>query len=149
VVQFVAQAQPFLGGVEVNFEELDEDIQLPSGTFAEWSAVFQNVFANAANAMIDKKTRKISISSDRRRSTNSILIHDTGTGVDLKEAEKLFEPFERRIKISRERRSLSIGGSGLGLTIIRMIARNLGFAIAFAKPQRGFSTCLKIEWQER
>ncbi len=149
IEQFVAQAQPFLGGIEISLDQIDDELLLPAGTFAEWSALFQNAFANAANAMIDKKVRRISVSSRVSGNHGLILVQDTGSGVDLDEAEKLFEPFERRIKISKERKALSIGGSGLGLTIVRLIARNLGFSVSFVKPQANYATCLKIEWQER
>ncbi|RTE93074.1 ATP-binding protein [Bradyrhizobium sp. LVM 105] len=148
VEQFVAQAEPFLGGIEVNFEAIDDELKLPAGTFADWSAVFQNALANAANAMIDKRVRKIGISSEQSGGRAFILIQDTGSGVDLQDSEKLFEPFARKTVISQERRSLSIGGTGLGLTIVRMISKNLGFDVSFVKPGRAFATCLKIAWQE-
>jgi signal transduction histidine kinase len=149
IQQFAIQAQPFLAGVEIKVDGLNDDLKLPRGTFAEWSALFQNVFANAANAMIDKKRREISVSSQRRSGNNFILVQDTGVGVKLEEAEKLFEPFERRMEISRERKSLSIGGSGLGLAIVRLIARNLGFSVSFVRPEAQYATCLRIEWRER
>jgi signal transduction histidine kinase len=69
--------------------------------------------------------------------------------VNLQDAEKLFEPFERRMKITSERRSLSIGGTGLGLTIVRLLARNLNFSVSFVRPKAKFATCLRIEWEER
>jgi signal transduction histidine kinase len=149
IEQFLTQAEPFMAGVETDIDEIDKDLKLPAGTFAEWSALFQNAFANATNAMIDKRVRKINVSSGHSRGSTYILVQDTGTGVDLSNAEKLFEPFERKTVISRERRSLSIGGSGLGLTIVRLIARNLGFNVSFVKPTRNFATCLKVEWEER
>lgn len=148
IEQFVAQAEPFMGGVDVDLNELDSDIRLPAGTFADWSAVFQNAFANATNAMIDKRSKRVGISSGYAGSRTFILVQDTGSGVDLRDAEKLFEPFERKTVISRERKSLSIGGSGLGLTIVRLISRNLGFNVSFAKPSKQYATCLKIDWQE-
>ncbi|MCA1469630.1 ATP-binding protein [Bradyrhizobium sp. IC3195] len=148
IEQFVSQAQPFMSGVEIDWEDVDSALRLPSGTFAEWSAVFQNVFANAANAMIDKKTRRIAVSSGRSGRRAFLLIQDTGTGVDLDEADKLFEPFQRKVVISKERRSLAVGGTGLGLTIVRLISRNLNFNVSFAKPTGHYATCLKIDWQE-
>jgi signal transduction histidine kinase len=124
-------------------------LKLPRGSFAEWSALFQNVFANAANAMIDKTIRRIVISSRHTSHAASILVQDTGVGISLQEADKLFEPFERRMKISSERRSLAIGGTGLGLTIVRLIAGNLDCSVSFVRPQTQFATCFKLEWQER
>ncbi|KWV52846.1 hypothetical protein AS156_09355 [Bradyrhizobium macuxiense] len=44
IEQFLAQAEPFMAGVETDIEDVDPDLRLPAGTFAEWSALFQNVF---------------------------------------------------------------------------------------------------------
>jgi hypothetical protein len=44
IEQFVQQAQPFLSGIEVSVDDVDEELRLPAGTFAEWSALFQNIF---------------------------------------------------------------------------------------------------------
>ena len=149
IEQFSRQSEPFLSGATITFADVDDDMALPTGTFAEWSAVFQNLVVNAANAMVDKRHRTINVTSTQTSRTATILIQYNGTGVDLKEAERLFEPFERRTKISVERRALSVGGTGLGLTIVRLIARNLGFSVSFVRPKPGFSTCLKVEWQEK
>ena len=149
IEQFVTQSQPFLKGIEIDVAAVDGKMKLPRGSFAEWSALFQNVFANAANAMIDKTTRRIAVSSQHTTRVASILVQDTGVGINLEEADKLFEPFERRIKISSERRSLAIGGTGLGLTIVRLIARNLGCTASFVRPHSRFATCFKLDWQER
>jgi signal transduction histidine kinase len=149
IQQFVVQAQPFITGIEVDLGKIDDDLRLPGGSFAEWSALFQNVFANAANAMIEKKYRKMEVSSRSSAGTASILVQDTGVGVDLQESERLFEPFERRIKISAERRSLAIGGTGLGLFIVRLIAQNLHCSVSFVRPRSNFATCFQLQWQER
>jgi hypothetical protein len=63
IEHFVSQSQPFLGGCDVDLSGIDDDLKLPRGTFAEWSALFQNVFANAVNAMLDKKKRLIAVSA--------------------------------------------------------------------------------------
>jgi signal transduction histidine kinase len=65
----------------------------------------------------------------------------------LSEADKLFEPFERRIKISNDKRSIAIGGHGLGLTIVRMIAHRRRADVAFVTPEEGFSTTFEIAWR--
>lgn len=146
IVQFARQATPFLAGAQISMDRLDDDIRLPRGSFAEWSAVFQNVFANAANAMLDSRKKLIDISSRNTSATQSILIQDTGFGIDLREAHRYFEAFERHAPISRERRALAVGGTGLGLTIVRTIASNLNCTVSFEEPERGFSTCFRLSW---
>lgn len=142
------QTSILLRGIPVEQDEIDEELRLPRGTFAEWSAIFQNVFLNAANAMLDSEERRISVSARKNGKEHSILVQDTGSGVDLDEADGLFEPFVRRGEISEERKALGYGGMGLGLTIVRMLARNLGCEVSFTEPDAGFSTAFRLSWNE-
>ena len=128
---------------------IDDSLRLPMGTFTEWSAVFQNVFINAMNAMLDSSTRRIAVSSRAEDRDRILVIQDTGSGVDLATSEELFKPFERRLQLSPERRALGAGGAGLGLTIVRMIANNIGCKVSFVKPDEGFNTAFQISWSER
>jgi len=98
---------------------------------AEWTAIFQNVLLNAANALIDARKKVVKISSHRHGNSRQVLIQDTGVGVDLDDSEALFKPFVRRLKISKERKALGLGGTGLGLTIVRMIAGHLDCKVRF------------------
>lgn len=45
-------------------------------------------------------------------------------------------------------RSLAIGGQGLGLANVRMIARSRSVEVRFVPPRRGFSTTIELSWQE-
>jgi signal transduction histidine kinase len=135
-------------GVDIDTTEIDDSLRLPEGGFAEWSAVFQNVFLNAINAMLDAKVRRISASSRTRGRTRIILIQDTGSGVDLASAEDLFKPFVRKSKLSPERRALGLGGTGLGLAIVKMIAGNLDCKVAFVEPEDSFKTAFQLSWNE-
>ncbi|MDQ3752174.1 MAG: ATP-binding protein, partial [Actinomycetota bacterium] len=85
------------------------------------------------------------MSAGRRR---GLRVQDTGAGVDLDKADELFEPFVRRSDISSERRSLGLGGSGLGLTIVRVIATNRGCMVRFVEPVLPFRTALELSWSE-
>jgi len=76
------------------------------------------------------------------------LVQDTGIGVDVTNSEKLFEPFLRRVKVSAERRALGLGGMGLGLTIVRMIASALNSRVRFVKPETEFRTAFELSWSE-
>jgi signal transduction histidine kinase len=133
---------------EIETKGIIPTVLLPHGTFAEWSSIFQNVFINAFNATLDSPKKQVDVSLRVRGGEREILVQDTGVGLDLRSAETMFEPFERRMKISPERQSLGYGGSGLGLTIVKMIAENLGCEVSFVAPTRGFSTAFSLRWRE-
>ena len=136
----------------VNFETRDvpEHLRFPLGSFAEWSALLQNVLTNAWNAMLDSEQASIVFQGGRgTRGREWLRISDTGVGigVSLQESEALFEPFQRRLHISPENTSIAIGGQGLGLAIVRMIAQRRSAQAAFVKPTPGFSTTFEISWK--
>lgn len=135
-------------GAKIDIEGIDPDLRLPVGSFAEWSAIFQNVFVNAVNAMLDSDERLISIRSHARGLNRSLYVQDTGCGVQLESSEELFKPFVRKLEISPERRALGFGGTGMGLAIVRMIAQNLNCKVTFAEPEEGFSTSFRLSWRE-
>jgi signal transduction histidine kinase len=135
-------------GIPIDTSGVERDLRLPDGRFAEWSALFQNVFINAVNAMLDSDEKRISVSSQVRGRFRSILVQDTGAGVDLDDSEELFQPFVRKQKISRERRQLGLGGMGMGLAIVRMIAQNRNCRVGFVKPEKGYRTAFSLSWSE-
>jgi signal transduction histidine kinase len=69
--------------------------------------------------------------------------------VDLQHAERLFEPFERDIKDDPARRRLGYGGTGLGLTIVRLLCEQIGCLARFVQPEDGFATAFVVEWDEK
>ena len=135
-------------GTEINYSQIDDSLYLPKASFAEWGAIFQNVFINAFNAMLDSPKRLLHISFRSRGRSREILIQDTGHGVNLKDAERLFEPLQRASKISAERKALGYGGTGLGLTIVRLLGNNIGCRVQFVEPGDGFKTAFSIRWRE-
>ena len=135
-------------GIDIQTGGVDPTLLLPKATFAEWSAVFQNVFINAVNATLDSSVKSIAVSSVVRGGSRAVLVQDTGSGVELSSAEELFDPFVRRLNISPERRSLGLGGTGLGLTIVRMVATSLNCRVGFTQPAPGFETAFQLSWSE-
>jgi signal transduction histidine kinase len=142
------QLEALLGNLPIDISKIDPDLRLPEGSFAEWSAILQNILINAANALLDSPKPKIEISSRSRGRTRELIIEDNGKSVDLSNSEELFRPFVRKLKLSRERQSMGMGGTGLGLTIVRLLAENLGCRVSFIEPQQGFKTALRIAWSE-
>ncbi|MFQ5798465.1 MAG: ATP-binding protein [Bacteroidota bacterium] len=149
VVEDVKAQTEFLArGIEIDTSEIDDELLLPEASLAEWGAIFQNVFTNAFNAMLDSEERLLRVSSRTRGRSREILVQDTGIGVDLQNAEELFQPFERKLEVSPERRGLGYGGTGLGLTIVRLLADRIGCKVGFVEPDDGFSTAFSISWRE-
>jgi signal transduction histidine kinase len=146
--QVVDQAELLLRGIGVEAAGVATDVRLPPGTFAEWAALFQNVFLNAANAMSKSTTRKINVTSRRVGRRVEILVQDTGTGVDLKDAEQLFQPFVRKERVQARLRQIGLAGTGLGLTIVRMIANTRGAQVSFVEPTMPYKTAFKLQWTE-
>ncbi len=79
--QVVERLGPFLRGVVVDLDSVDDEFRLPSATFVEWQGVFQNVFTNAVNATIDSRVRKIVVATRIQGVARSVLVQDTGAGV--------------------------------------------------------------------
>ena len=150
VVEEVWRQVEFLSrGATLNSSRLDPDLILPKASLLEWGSIFQNVFINAFNALVDSKEKLIDVGSRKNGHQREVLVQDSGVGVDLKSAEDLFQPFVRKIKLSPERRAMGYGGTGLGLTIVRLIARNVGALVSFVEPEKGFSTAFSLRWQEK
>ena len=148
IEDLTAQTSFLARGTKIDYSQIDNHLYLPKASVAEWGAIFQNVFINAFNAMLDSPRRLLHISSCSHDKSHEILIQDTGYGINLQNAEKFFDPFERESKISAERQALGYGGTGLGLTIVRLISDNIDCRVQFIDPQDGFSTAFSIQWRE-
>lgn len=81
--------------------------------------IFLNLIRNAVQAMAQSDPRALSVSTEIDADTGfvAVLVQDTGPGVPDRIRETLFEPFGR---------TGSKGGSGLGLSIARDLARAMG-----------------------
>ena len=136
-------------GVPVELPELEDSVRLPKGLYAGWIALFQNLFVNAANAVLAEGGRgRIAVDHSVKGNRSAVRIQDSGIGVDLRKAESYFEPFERDLKVSAARRALAAGGTGLGLTLVRMIATDANTDVRFVEPGPGFATAVELRWEE-
>lgn len=146
LLEVIRQVSPLNSRVVMDPGGLAQDVLLPPATYAEWTALFQNVLINAMNAMEATENPIIRLDSRRHGPTVSIAISDNGSGVDLATAVDLFEPFRRRTQIGRAR--LGRGGTGLGLTIVRLLAENADATAQFTPPVPGWSTTFVLSWEE-
>jgi signal transduction histidine kinase len=150
VEQTTGAMRALMPGVEFDPTGVPPSLRFPLGSLAEWNALLQNVLSNAWNAMLESERTEISFRGGTdSRGRDWLHISDTGQGLDvpLSEAQELFEPFERRLKISDDKRSIAIGGQGLGLAIVRMIARRRSADVTFVEPEEGYSTTFEIAWR--
>ena len=141
---------PLMSRVDFRIRDVPNELHFPLGSFADWSAMIQNILTNAWNAMLDSERAEILFEGGSdMRGREWLRVSDTGVGlaIPLQESETLFEPFERHLSISPENRSIGMGGQGLGLTIVRMIAQRRGTHVAFVKPEAGFATTLQVSWR--
>lgn len=148
IADIARRVAPLARGIPIDTQSIEKGLRLPTATLAAWNAVFQNVLLNAVNALIDSDERRIAISSGSVRGRQCIWVQDTGAGVDLEEAKELFQPFERRLELTPARKQLGLGGTGLGLTIVKMLADQAGCDVNFVSPDSGFSTKFQISWKE-
>jgi signal transduction histidine kinase len=150
LAQEVTEAMSVLmPGVTFDLKPVSPDLRFPLGSVAEWHALLQNILTNAWNATLDSKRAAIEFRGGRRSGTEWLRVSDTGVGlgIPIEESADLFNPFERRLKISDDRKSIAIGGQGLGLAIVRMIAERRGARVRFVEPQEGFSTTIEVSWK--
>lgn len=152
VVESVVRAmRPLMPRVSFEAVDVPEDLRFPVGSFADWNAVLQNLLSNAWNAMLDaEKDPSVAFDGGRRgRYLEWFRVSDTGVGlgVPLGEAPALFEPFERRLRVSERNRSVAMGGQGLGLALVRLIAARRSVRAAFVRPRPHFSTSIELSWK--
>lgn len=140
--------RPLLTRIDTEVEEMPDELLLPLGTMADWQALLQNVLTNASNATLDSTAKLVRISGGQMgRGRNYLQVSDTGIGVERQDSSRLFEPFERRIDVSEERRSLGLAGMGFGLTIVRMICETRHCEYGFVEPESGFATTFRMTWR--
>lgn len=101
-------------GVAVKVDAPDSNVAFCDGQLV--SAAISNL---VANAIMHSGATEVSVSVSRKEDTVSVVVEDHGIGVPIEERERIFDRFHR---VDRSRSS-DTGGSGLGLSIVRGVAR--------------------------
>ncbi|MGR1216555.1 ATP-binding protein [Metapseudomonas otitidis] len=146
ISRIIANSSVLLRQVEV-VNEVPNDLKLPPATFAAWNSIFQNALINSVNAMLDSSVRQIRCSGERFDNGGVLYVSDTGVGVNLDTSDELFKPFIRRLEIPEERKALGLGGMGMGLAIVKMVADSIKCEVSFCRPMQGFKTTFKLQWE--
>lgn len=149
IVRDVAtQLELLARGTVIDVGCVPPSLRLPRGSYPAWSAVVQNLLVNAFNAMVDAEDKRVDVSGGTASRRSWLRFQDTGVGVDVANSERLFEPFVRALPASKERAALGLGGTGLGLTIVRMVTGELGCIVNFVRPDSSHSTAIELSWKE-
>ena len=127
--------------------DVPDTVVFPAAPIAAWSAVIQNLLVNAFNAVLDQPRRRINVDGGVGGKRQWLRIQDTGVGIDLAKAPGYFAPFARGMDADPRRAEMGLGGSGLGLTIVRMITDPLGAKVEFVKPDGDYATSVLVEWE--
>ena len=116
------------------------DLRSPPMFPAELTAVFANLLTNAVKAAGEDGGR-IRASACSGDDQVRICIQNTGTAIQLEEAERWFEPFE---STTSEVDPVLGQGMGLGLTITRNLLENYGASVKFVRPNSSFATAIEV-----
>lgn len=149
VRQVVGALSQLMGGLRFDFTQIPSELRFPIGSLAEWSSLLQNVVTNAWNATLESSDPLISFEGGASGNREWLRISDNGKGlgVPFDEAKGLFDPFVRKTALRSDLESIAIGGQGLGLTIVRMIAARRGARVAFIEPREEFATTFELSWK--
>ncbi len=102
--------------------------------------ILMNLIGNAAKFTSQGEVL-VRVSVNAEQQTLQIAVEDTGAGMTAQQAEKLFAPFTQAdTSVTRKH-----GGTGLGLTISRRLARMMGGEVRLLRtaPQQG--SCFALE----
>ncbi len=114
----------------------------PPAVSADETRLRQILLNLASNAVKFTAGGEVVISSSYNETTGiwTIDVSDTGPGIDPGLIEGLFEPFERGDSTMSRR----IGGTGLGLTISRRLARLLGGDVSLRSTNPGAGSVFRV-----
>lgn len=126
-------------GVEIQ-NEIPADLKSPPMFPAELTVIFSNVLTNAVKAAGESGCTRAS-GRQAAEGPTIVRVENTGTGVELDEAERWFRPFE---STTLETDPVLGQGMGMGLPITRNLLEEYGASIRFTPPSRGFATAIEI-----
>ncbi|MBB3952638.1 ATP-binding protein [Aureimonas jatrophae] len=140
--------EPLVPGMEM-IVAVDDELYFPRAPLAAWSAILQNVLANSWNASLASDEARVLIAGFSENGREGLRISDMGIGgIDIQSQDRLFDAFERDLKVSKEYESVAIGGQGMGLAIVRMLSTNYKSIARFVTPHGGYRTTFELSWEK-
>ncbi len=130
---FFLEGRCVKGGIEV-IRNLAQDLPAIEADAAQLKQIVVNLVVNAIHAMPDGG--KLTVGSRARDSSVSLVVRDTGAGMDDETREKIFLPFFTTKDVNE--------GTGLGLAVVHGIITAHGGSIDVSS-QPGDGACFEIE----
>jgi signal transduction histidine kinase len=145
--EVAAQLVALSRGITIDTSAVPRTLLLPEANLPAWSAIFQNLYVNAINAVQHTSKPVVRVRGGHSGNGAWLRVEDNGVGVNLDLAEEYWRPFQRGESAHVDQDHI-LGGTGLGLTIVRLVARELGVKAGFAEPPAEFSTSVELSWKE-
>jgi two-component system, LuxR family, sensor kinase FixL len=130
------QVKRVRGKVEVG------DLPMIEGDPLQIRLLMQNLISNGLKYQRPNSTPMVKVSARHHSAGVQIVVEDNGIGFDMKEAERIFKPFERLVGRSE------YDGSGMGLAICQRIAERHGGEIT-VKSEREKGAAFMVTLPER
>ena len=135
-IEELISTSQFLEGIRIRFD-LGEEISIDADPIL-FQVMLKNILENASRYTSDKK-KQIDVETHQEDHSIEITIRDYGPGLNMKDIEKVFEPFYR----AEESRSRNSGGYGLGLYLTKQIVDAHGGQISIRNHENsGAEVCV-------
>ena len=115
-------------------------IRTPSMHQAELYAVLLNILTNSFKSVREMSERVVCVEASSTHMDLTLRVHDTGTGVPSETRDEVFQPF---YTTSQPDPVLGIG-TGLGLKIVRDLARSWGGDAYFKDAEEPWRTTIEL-----
>ncbi len=132
---FSLQAQA--KGIEFRFTRAN----LPDVVATDENRLRQVMINLLSNAIKFTDKGQVSFRVSYRHQVARFEVEDTGIGIDPEDLDRIFRPFER----ARSARAKATGGTGLGLTITRLLTQTMGGELTVrSTPEKGSTFTVKL-----
>ena len=120
-------------------------IRTPPLHEAEVYAVLLNLLTNSLKAVRQGRVRQVRIDAEANTNRFMLRVYDTGVGIPEDRQEEVFEPF---VTTSQPDPVLGVG-TGLGLKIVRDLARAWGGSVRFIEATSPWRTVIEVSLPDR